>query len=74
MKLLIIRHGEKENDEFSSNITAIGREQAYKISTVLKNQNISRIYTSSNPRSIQTGKIISEEMNQICLIYLKRIL
>ncbi len=63
MKLFIIRHGDKENDEFDSNLTIGGREQVQKISNILKEHNLSRIYTSSNPRSIQTGEIISNEIN-----------
>ena len=63
MKLFIIRHGEKDSLEFNSNLTPTGIKQVQKISNVLKNQNLNRIYTSSNPRSIQTGEIISKEIN-----------
>lgn len=65
MKLFMIRHGEKESDEFGSNLTPLGKEQVKKISNTLRNNNIYKIYSSANPRSIQTGKIISEEINVI---------
>lgn len=60
MKLFIIRHGEKENDEFNSNLTELGKYQAEKISRILKNTSVKKVYSSSNPRSIQTARIISE--------------
>ena len=61
--MFVIRHGEKENDNFDSNITGLGKNQARNISKLFKDSGIKRIYTSANPRSIQTGKIISEEIN-----------
>lgn len=62
MKLFVIRHGEKESDEFSSNLTPSGKDQAKKISKILKNNGICKIYCSTNPRSVQTGQIISKEI------------
>jgi broad specificity phosphatase PhoE len=59
--LFIVRHGEKESDEFNSNLTNFGIEQANKIADLLKTKNFKRLYSSSNPRSIQTGEIISNK-------------
>ncbi len=63
MKIYLVRHGEKEKDEFSSNLTALGKEQITKLAETLKNKNINKIYSSSNPRSIQTAEIISNKIN-----------
>jgi len=62
MKLFIVRHGEKENDEIKSSLTDLGRQQAQKLSNVLKFALIKRIYSSSNLRSIQTAEIISRNI------------
>ncbi|MSS74389.1 histidine phosphatase family protein [Candidatus Pacearchaeota archaeon] len=63
MKIYLIRHGEKEKDEFSSNLTPLGNEQIRRLAETLKNKSIKKIYSSSNPRSIQTGEIISNKIN-----------
>ncbi len=63
MKIYLIRHGEKERDEFSSNLTPLGNEQIRRLAETLKNKSIKKIYSSSNPRSIQTGEIISNKLN-----------
>jgi len=61
MKLFIIRHGEKESDEFHSNLTPKGIEQASKVAEFLKKEKFDKLFSSSNPRSIQTGQIISKQ-------------
>jgi probable phosphoglycerate mutase len=63
MKLYLVRHGEKEKDEFSSNLTTFGKEQIKKLAETLTDKNIKKIYSSSNPRSIQTGEIIGNKIN-----------
>jgi len=62
MKLFIVRHGDKESDEFEANLTSFGEKQAKKISDILKNNAVKKVYSSANPRSIQTGSIISHEL------------
>ena len=61
MKISLIRHGEKEGDEFQSPLTQQGRKQIEKLAQNLNYKNFIRIYSSSNLRSIESAKIIAEK-------------
>lgn len=65
MNLYFVRHGETEaNSEklyygkAESNLTGKGREQAQKLSSLLKNIVFDYIYISEKKRSLETAKII----------------
>ncbi len=65
MKIILVRHGEsesnaKKSDEKDSNLTKKGRVQAEHLARKLKNEKISKIYTSNLIRAKQTGDIISK--------------
>lgn len=68
MKLFLIRHGQtttntkglthKHNDAITLNET--GKEQAIRLIPVCQKNEVETLYTSSTPRALETGKIISD--------------
>ena len=46
MKILLIRHGEAEEEGGDSSLTSQGIEQAKQVAEVLKNYSIDKIYVS----------------------------
>ena len=62
MIIYLIRHGEKDGNNFDSNLTSNGEAQIKKLAHTLEPEKIKKIYASFHPRSIQTAKIISESV------------
>ena len=70
-KIILIRHGEEEkkktnNVEYqtdNSDLTIKGIEQVRKLSSKLKDFNITKIYSSDIKRSLHTAEIINKELN-----------
>jgi|APSaa5957512576_1039674.scaffolds.fasta_scaffold17907_3 broad specificity phosphatase PhoE len=58
MKIYLIRHGEKEGDDFSSILTEKGRRQIEILSENIKDLDFEKIYSSSNFRSVESAEII----------------
>jgi probable phosphoglycerate mutase len=69
MKIYLIRHGEKEHEGFDTKLTENGRLQIEKIAKSIQNKQIKQVYTSTNPRSLETAEII----NKYLAIPLKKI-
>ncbi len=62
MRILLIRHGEKEGHGFDVEMTNKGRYQIERLAKEIKKRIPRKIYSSTNPRSIESGKIIAREL------------
>ena len=61
MKIYLVRHGEKEGHGFDAPLTEKGKEQIKTLSKNINGLDIASIFSSSNPRSVESAKIISNE-------------
>lgn len=64
MKLFLVRHGEKEGHGFEAPLTELGKSQIKNLSLKISKLSIDEILSSSNPRSIESAKIISEKLSK----------
>ena len=60
MKIYLIRHGAKEKEGFDGKLIWEGIEQIRKLAERFSNSDAKVIYSSANPRSLQTAQIIRE--------------
>jgi phosphohistidine phosphatase SixA len=67
MKIILIRHGEKEKKEFKEDkekgLTERGKKQVLYLADYLKKFNVSEIYSSNLIRAKETAEIISKKIN-----------
>ena len=68
-QLFLVRHGQDTdnathilNGRRNTELTDLGREQAYQVATKLKDKNISVIYSSPLKRTFETASIIAKEL------------
>ena len=78
MKLLLVRHGQKDKEFNSSRghdegLTSTGKEQARRLGLTLKNQNITHIYCSELKRAKETLQEILLSIGMISVTYTKNI-
>ena len=69
MKLYLVRHGETQSNsekiiqgQADTNLNNIGRQQARNLASVLKKENITKIYSSDLSRAKETAEIINEQL------------
>ncbi len=69
MKLYLVRHGETQSNsqkiiqgQANTNLNDIGRQQARNLASVLKKENITKIYSSDLSRAKETAEIINEQL------------
>lgn len=63
MKIYLIRHGEKEGHGFEAPLTELGKKQMLNLAKKTKHFLPKKVFSSSNPRSVESAKILSEEIN-----------
>jgi len=61
MKIYLIRHGDKDGHGFEAALTEVGKIQIKNLAKKILNLPVENIFSSSNPRSIESAKIISNE-------------
>lgn len=67
MKLYLIRHGESEENiqltlSKDSELTSLGRQQAFKAGEALRNEGIQRLFSSAQVRALQTATIVGNSI------------
>jgi broad specificity phosphatase PhoE len=68
MNIFLVRHGQSEANvsgilcgQLDSPLTDLGKKQALKVGSILKNQTFSSIYVSPLRRALETAKAIADE-------------
>ncbi len=64
MKIYLVRHGEKESEEYEDLLTETGERQIMLLARKLKFDNlfVSKIYSTNHYRSIKTAEILSKKL------------
>ncbi len=78
MKLLFVRHGQKENEFsqsgiFNGGLTSTGKEQARRLGLSLKNKGINKVYCSELQRAKETLQEVLPNLGSISVVYTKAI-
>ena len=78
MKLLLVKHGQKENEfsqsgGFDGGLTSTGKEQAKRLGISLKNKGITKVYCSELVRAKETLEEILPYINPVSVVYTKGI-
>jgi len=63
MKIYLIRHGEKKGHGFEAKLTRSGKDQILSLARKTKHFLPKKIYSSSNPRSVESCKILTKELD-----------